>query len=60
MVVIDRLDEGFDFAAFCLAGFGHAAGDLRGVALDARDKGVRKRMSLGTGIERLDYDDLMA
>lgn len=50
MVVIDGLDEGFDLAPFRLPSFRHAAGDLRGVAFDARDKGVGERMCLGTGI----------
>lgn len=50
MIVVDGLDEWFDLAAFCLTGFRHAAGDLRGVAFDARDKGVRERMCLGSGI----------
>ena len=50
MVVIDSLDERFDLAAFCLTGFRHAAGDLRGIAFDAGNKGVRKWMGLGAGI----------
>ena len=60
MIVVDGLDEGLDLAAFCLPSFRHAAGDLRGVAFNARDKGVRKWMSLGTVIQGLNYDNLGA
>lgn len=60
MVVVDGLDEGLNLAAFCLTSFRHTAGDLRGVALDARDKGVREGMCLGTGVQRLEYNDLTA
>ena len=50
MVVVDGLDEGLDLAAFCLASFGHAAGDLGGVAFDARDERVGERMCLGASV----------
>ncbi len=60
MIVIDGFDEGLDLAAFCLTCFRHAAGDLRRVAFDTRNEGVRKRMRLGASIQWLNYDDLVA
>ena len=60
MVVVDRLDERLDLAAFRLTGFRHAAGDLGGIAFDSRDESVRERMCLGTSVEGLNYDDLAA
>lgn len=58
MVVVDDLDERLDFRALRLAGFGHAAGDLRGVAFDTGDEGVREGVSFRAGVKGLDYHDL--
>ena len=44
MIVIDCFDEWLHFRALCLTDFGHAAGYLAGVSLDAGYKGVGKRM----------------
>lgn len=60
MIVIDGLDERLDLAALCLTSFRHAASDLRRVPFNTGNEGVRKRMCLGTGIQRLNYDDLIA
>lgn len=58
MVVVDDLNERLDFRALCLAGFGHAAGDLRRVAFDTSDEGVGKGVGFGAGVKGLDYHDL--
>lgn len=58
VVVVDKLDEGLDLVALLLAGLGHAAGDLRRVALDSGDEGVAEGVSLVAGVDRLDDDDL--
>ncbi len=60
MVVVDGLDEGLDLAALGLAGLGHAAGDLQGVALDAGDEGVREGVLLRAVVLGLDDDDFLA
>ena len=60
VVVVDDLDEGLDLAALGLAGLGHAAGDLKGVALDAGDDGVRERVRLGAVVDGEEEDDLLA
>jgi len=41
VVVVDDLDERLDLRSLGLGVLGHAAGDLRRVALDAGDQGVR-------------------
>ena len=58
MVVVDDLDEGLDLGALLLAGVGHAAGDLGGVALDAGDDGVAEGVRLVAVVDWLDDDDL--
>lgn len=58
VVVVDDLDEGLDLGALLLAGLGHAAGDLGGVALDAGDDGVAEGVRLVAVVDRLDDDDL--
>lgn len=58
VVVVDDLDEGLDLGALLLAGLGHAAGDLGGVALDASDQGVAVRVRLVAGVDGLDDHDL--
>ena len=60
MIVVNDLDEWLDFRALGLSGFRHAAGDLGWVAFDTGDEGVWERVGFGTGVERLDYDDLSA
>lgn len=58
VVVVDDLDEGLDLGALLLAGLGHAAGDLGGVALDAGDDGVAEGVRLVAVVDGLDDDDL--
>jgi hypothetical protein len=58
VVVVDDLDKGLDLAALGLARLGHAAGDLRGVALDAGDQGVRVWVRLVAGVLGLDDHNL--
>ncbi len=58
MIVIDCLDEWLDFAALSLTCFGHAARDLGWVAFYAGNEGVGEWMCLGSGIERLNNDNL--
>lgn len=58
VVVVDDLDEGLDLGALLLAGLGHAAGDLGGVALDAGDDGVAEGVGLVAVVDGLDDDDL--
>lgn len=57
MVVVDCLDEWLDLRPFRLTSFRHTAGNLRRVALDACNKGMRERVCLAAGIKRLnDYN----
>jgi hypothetical protein len=58
VVVVDDLDEWLDLAALCLAGLRHTASDLRRVAFDTSDQGVRVWVRLVSGILRLYDDDL--
>lgn len=58
VVVVDEFDEGLDLGALFLAGFGHAASNLGGVALDARDEGVAEGMRLVAAVDGLDNYDL--
>lgn len=60
MVVVDDLDERLDFTALVLAGLGHAAGDLLGVALDSGDEGVGEGVGLGAVVLGLDNHDLLS
>lgn len=60
VVVVDDLDEWLHLAALCLAGLGHAAGDLLRVSLDAGDEGVREGVGLATVVLRLDDDNLLS
>lgn len=58
VVVVDHLDEGLDLGSLLLAGLGHAARDLGGVALDAGDDGVAEGVRLVAVVDGLDDDDL--
>lgn len=58
MVVVDNFYERLDLRSFCLAGLGHATGDLGGVAFYAGDEGMGECVRFGAGIERLYDDDL--
>lgn len=58
MVVVDDLDEWLDLGSLGLAGFGHAAGDLRGVALNTGDQGVRVWVRLGSRVLWLNQHNL--
>lgn len=60
MVVVDDLDEGLHLAALGDAGFAHAAGDGRRVALDAGDEGVREGVRFAAVVLGLDDDDFLA
>lgn len=58
MVVVDDLDERLDLGALLLAGLGHPAGDLGGVALNAGDEGVAVGVRLVASVDGLDDHDL--
>ena len=58
VVVVDNLDERLDAAALLDGLLPHAAGDLQWVALNTSDDGVGEGLGLGTGVVRLDNDDL--
>lgn len=58
VVVVDDLDERLDLGALVLAGLGHAAGDLGGVALDTGNHGVAEGVRLVAVVNGLDDDDL--
>jgi hypothetical protein len=58
VVVVDDLDERLDLGALLLPGLGHAAGDLARVPLDAGNQGVAVGVSLATGVDGLDDDNL--
>lgn len=60
VVVVDDLDEGLDLVSLLLAGLGHAAGDLGGVALNAGNQGVAERVRLVAVVNGLDDDNLLA
>lgn len=59
VVVVDDLDEGLDLVSLLLAGLGHAAGDLGGVALDAGNQGVAEGVRLVAVVNGLDDDNLL-
>lgn len=59
VVVVDDLDEGLDLVSLLLAGLGHAAGDLGGVALNAGNQGVAERVRLVAVVNGLDDDNLL-
>lgn len=59
VVVVDDLDERLDLGALGLAGLGHAAGDLRRVALNTGDQCVRVWVRLVAGILGLDDHNLL-
>lgn len=58
MVIVDDLDERLDFGALGLSGLGHAAGDLRWIALDTSDDCVRVWMRFVAGILWLNNNNL--
>ena len=58
MVVVDHFDEGLDFAALGLAGFGHSTCDRGWVSLDSCNECVWVGVRLCAGVLGLDYDDL--
>lgn len=58
VVVVDDLDERLDLGALVLAGLGHAAGDLGGVALDTGNHGVAEGVRLVAVVNGLDDNDL--
>lgn len=58
VVVVDNLDERLDAAALLDSLLPHTTGDLQWVALNTSDDGVGEGLGLGTGVVRLDNDDL--
>lgn len=58
VVVVDDLDERLDLGALLLAGLGHAAGDLGGVALNAGNDGVAEGVRLVAVVDGLNDNDL--
>lgn len=58
VVVVDHLDEWLDLGSLVLAGFRHAAGDLRRVTLDTSNQGVRVWVRLVSNVLGLDDYDL--
>lgn len=58
VIVVNHLDEGLDLRALLLAGLGHAAGDLGGVALDAGNHSVTEGVGLVAVVNGLDDDNL--
>jgi hypothetical protein len=60
VVVVDDLDEWLDLAALGLAGFGHAAGDLEWVALDAGYDGMGERVRFAAVVDGEEEDDFLS
>mgnify|MGYP006976731657 FL=1 len=58
VVVVDDLNERLDLAALLDPSLRHAAGDLAGVPLDARNKGVAVGVALGALVDGLDDHNL--